>query len=664
MDLSPELQHFPLSRTHLSCKGKSFPPRKPQHMTTKRRQLSLQQCGVKKVKPSAEMNARIQAPVVRLEPYQPIPCSAANAPIVKESEAAELQQHENPYLCIKLSLLVLDKWAIIQLGLGFLNTQRLEAYLLRIRRQEMEMCADDDSVVQQTAAELHENSQAMVERAGALKRQPPLHAAPKKKQFEAPLRNVLKRWRQESSPNQLVFDRERWYTREDLDDERVCARGLATLLVRRPMDELRFDLEDKHDQALQMIRHRDLCIITGAAGTGKTHALKLAAEHAQSSSSDEDSSDEDRQNRKLTVPRDCTFRAVAFCGRAAKNLAQTVDRRRSLTLHKYAWTQRRPVHAATLFVDESSMVSIPHIALLLKHSRFPSKLVLVGDPNQLPAVGKGGALLHELLRLPDIPRVKLSIPRRNPRRDFCTLAARVLRQEAGDSLEDVMSAFHCTAGATWIEAPSGEIALRDLVVQTYLKVWNQLTENDRYHELLLIVPNSKETLHGGKKREVCTPVLNRHIRHGLLPRIKDNFCEGDKVTPKENLYDDDNKLELANGEVVRVTTSRPGLVTVRTEEGGYYHLDPEKLMPGHAITVHKAQGLGARHVLLALPDNAGVHLLNRTLLYTAMTRTRESFTLLASPAALRQVLSRTAEPSLNTTLLVERIQDYVREMRN
>ena len=291
-------------------------------------------------------------------------------------------------------------------------------------------------------------------------------------------------------------------------------------------------------------------------------------------------------------------------------------------------------------VDESSMATVIVFRKLLERVKPGSRLLIVGDPNQLEAIGPG-AVLRDLkdAEFPDGGRGFPHLP--------VTVLSRVYRQGQGDPvLENAWRILGAApeSPAVFEEVPGrfeiipagqpGEVAEKAKEVVKKL-----LGQEIAFEDILVLVPR-----HDGL---VGTVRLNEHVRRIVNPEGKPiegtSFRIGDHVIAIQNDYqDEDNPNRLRdtvyNGtrgiiETVGETEENPliGVLFAGKEKLDYYR--PEEidryLAPAYALTVHKAQGCQARAVVLACEPNSSM--LNKPLLYTAVTRCRNGSVYLIGP---------------------------------
>jgi exodeoxyribonuclease V alpha subunit len=407
----------------------------------------------------------------------------------------------------------------------------------------------------------------------------------------------------------------------------------ADAALERAQEALGLPLLGNQREAVQLALHAPLAVVTGGPGTGKTTILRglLAALGAST-------------RVALAAPT----------GRAARRLAEGTQAE-ALTLHRlleYDVRQRRftrdhnrPLDADVVVIDEVSMVDVPLGAALCRALRPDTRLVLVGDADQLPSVGPG-AVLADLLRGDQLPRVRLQ---------------RVYRQ--GQTSHITAAAHQILAGELPESAPRGQGDFFFLPRNTAEEIAATLCEvvTERLPRLGFDPLADVQVLAPMHRGPLGTEALNERLRALVnrdgLPALAGWRC-GDKLIQMKNDYD----LEVFNGDIGVVEGVTAVLAATQTPEDGQAQLPlaspalrvrfgervveylPEKaeaLMQAYAVTVHKAQG--SEYPAVVLPLHLGHRtMLQRNLLYTAVTRARRFAVLIGQPEALALAVANDA----------------------
>ena len=387
-------------------------------------------------------------------------------------------------------------------------------------------------------------------------------------------------------------------------------------------------------EAVVLAAERQVMLLTGGPGTGKTTCLRgvLALFDALG------------LETALAAP---TGRAAKRLGEACGTEAATIHRLLETQFDQhtgqliFAHDEDEPLSADAVIVDETSMVDVPLMRALLAALRNDCRLILVGDPDQLPSVGPGN-LLSDLIRSGKVPTVRLTeIFRQAAESAIVMNAHRVDRGELPD-LTNRQSDFFFLRRHDPVRTAETIVEL----VQT------RLPQN------MGIPADQIQVLSPTRKHQSGTLALNQRLQEALNPAQPGKgerrfgpylFRLGDRVMQVKNNYDimwKDREgrsagLGVFNGDIGRITDMDPrGEVITVDFDGRLVEYGPEmlgELEPAYAMTVHKAQGSEYRAVILAVSDGSPM-LLSRGVLYTAITRARELFILVGDDEKVAQMV--------------------------
>ena len=379
------------------------------------------------------------------------------------------------------------------------------------------------------------------------------------------------------------------------------------------------EYSEEQTQAIREAATSGLLLITGGPGTGKTTILRGILE--------------------LLGQNQLRCLLAAPTGRAAKRLTEVTGEDAS-TIHRlleagidpatgkmfFARDAENPLKCDAVIVDEMSMVDVSLLYSLLQAIPTGKRLILVGDPDQLPPVGPGFPF-GDMLRSGSLPTVRLTEIFRQAQKSLIVMNAHRVNQGEMPDLKCVSSDFF------FMRRTSEEAVcalIRDLCAT-------------RLPQKMGIPTDQIQVLSPTRKGAVGTMNLNRLLQAALNPQSPDKkersygdyqFREGDRVMQIRNNYDilwkkaDGSAVGagIFNGDVGRIQTIDPASETLtvlfddRLAEYDFTQLG--ELEPAYAMTVHKSQGSEYRAVILTA-WNGSPYLLSRSILYTAITRARE-----------------------------------------
>ena len=375
----------------------------------------------------------------------------------------------------------------------------------------------------------------------------------------------------------------------------------------------------EQEEAIREAVTSGLLLITGGPGTGKTTVLKGIV--------------------SLLGQMQVKCLLAAPTGRAAKRLSEVTGEDAS-TIHRlleagidpatgkmiFTRDEDNPLKADAIIVDEMSMVDVELLYNLLQAVPKGKRLILVGDPDQLPPVGPGFPF-SDMLRSKMLHTIRLTEIFRQAQESLIVMNAhRVNRGEMPD-LKNVQSDF-------FFMRRQGEDAVLQLICALCT---TRLPKN------MGIPPEHIQVLSPTRKGMVGTINLNKALQAVLNPadgKKKERpfgdyvFREGDRVMQIRNNYDiiwkkcDGSAVGtgIFNGDVgvIRaIDFSQESLTVVYDDREAEYDFSQlNELEPAFAMTVHKSQGSEYRAVILTA-WNGSPYLLNRSVLYTAITRARE-----------------------------------------
>lgn len=397
--------------------------------------------------------------------------------------------------------------------------------------------------------------------------------------------------------------------------------------------KLNIEFDAMQISAVNYAMENNLFVLTGGPGTGKTTALNAIIEILN--------------NRKMS------FALAAPTGRAAKRMTE-VTGHNATTIHRllevewgegekisFAKNSKSPLDFDVVIIDEMSMVDAQLFKAVLEATRITTRIILVGDSDQLPSVGAGN-VLNDLIASDAVPYVRLN---------------KIFRQAAESS---IVSFSHDI--------------IRGVIPENYLRSDNFffLVRTDAYSTVSTVVDLCTERLVSAynfnpisdiqvlcpsRKKECGTVNLNNVLQEKLNPLKKKDpelhfkgfsFRIGDKVMHIKNDYDitwESESGELGtgvfNGDIGTIceidVKNRLIKVKYDSKVASYYEEQIGLIELAYAVTVHKSQGCEFPCVIVPLFDTSNL-LKYRNLLYTAITRAKNMIVLVGNPSVFEDMI--------------------------
>ncbi len=399
----------------------------------------------------------------------------------------------------------------------------------------------------------------------------------------------------------------------------------------------------------------NLFILTGGPGTGKTTTLNAVIQLCRAK----------RMQLSLAAPT----------GRAAKRMAdltgqpaKTIHRLLEVDFSKedkltFRHNELNPLKADVVIIDEMSMVDALLFEALLRAIRPESKLIMVGDSNQLPSVGAGN-VLRDLIAAGLLPTVELKeIFRQAAESLIVTNAHRIVSGEMPELDERKRDFFFMPCAS---DADAARLAVE--LAQTRLPKSYGYSPID---DIQILTPT--------KIGAAGTKELNRALQLALNPPARNKkelrffdavFRMGDKVMQVRNDYDvawtkdGESGLGIFNGDIGIITDvdTANGVLKINFDGRAAVYTSEmlNRLEHAYAVTIHKSQGSEYRAVVMPLTPVAG-NLLYRNLLYTGITRAKEILILIGSRSVVAQMVRndrRTCRYSCIRWLLNEKYREF------
>lgn len=418
----------------------------------------------------------------------------------------------------------------------------------------------------------------------------------------------------------------------------------------------------QHRAVIEAIKH-GLLILTGGPGTGKTTTINTMIQFFESEGMD----------ILLAAP---TGRAAKRMTEATGYEAQTIHRLLEVSgnpeeegnINGFLKNRENPLEADVIIIDEMSMVDLSLMHALLSAVVVGTRLILVGDVNQLPSVG-AGSVLKDIIHSKCFPVVTLT---------------RIFRQ-AGES-DIVVNAHKINAGEVvvpdnkskdffFLKRQDADIIIRVIIalIQQKLPRYVGAPQN----EIQVMTPTRKGLL--GVER--LNQILQRYLNPAEPNKDEEEiggriFRVGDKVMQVKNNYQLEWEVQTKYGLTVDsgqgIFNGDMGVISAISRYDETIEVDydehrkvkypfemAEELELAYAITVHKSQG--SEYPAVIIPLLPGPRLLyTRNLLYTAVTRAKKCLTIVGSESVFQEMIQNESEQRRYTSL-AERIQEFTEE---
>ncbi len=383
-------------------------------------------------------------------------------------------------------------------------------------------------------------------------------------------------------------------------------------------NKLILSLSPEQQEVLEAVAKHRISIITGGPGTGKTTLIQSITE----------------MNRLLGR---CVCLA-APTGRAARRLSE-ITGHKAHTIHKlleysfeeqiFGKDQDDPIDADIIIIDEVSMVDTILMHHLLNAVPFNAVVILVGDAHQLPPVGPGNTL-SDLIASETVPVFYLNTIFRQAAESLIILNAHHVRNGESPQLTKMNEPFDRQAEFYFVEQLSPEQVVSSIVDLCSRKLPDMFGLNP-VEDIQVLSPMHKGvagTINLNQQLQAALNMTSACLSHG-----NSRFMVGDKVMHLKNNY----QKEVFNGDIGIIThiNKADELLGVdfygRTVE--YNQDEIDELALGYAISVHKSQGSEYPAVVMPLITQQYI-MLQRNLLYTAITRAQKCVVLIGTKKAL------------------------------
>jgi exodeoxyribonuclease V alpha subunit len=400
-------------------------------------------------------------------------------------------------------------------------------------------------------------------------------------------------------------------------------------LIRELSAEGKILLDDVQVKAIEKAVTEKMLVITGSPGTGKSTILNFII--------------------KLFEKRNKDVILGAPTGRASKRLCETTGKE-AKTIHrllnynpklnKFLKNEKEPIKTDIVMIDEASMIDIRLMKNLLSAVNPETRVIFVGDIDQLPSVGPGN-VLSDMIGSGEIPVIELK---------------KIYRQESESLI--IYNAHKVRDGQFpfigkpknndffFIEKNEPEEVV-NLILDLLTKRIPGSFNYDPVYDIQVLVPTNKGTVGVNNLNTQIQEILNPASKKILKGAVQ--YKLNDKVIQMKNNYEKDiynGDIGIINGidmEAEEITVNFDG----RTVSYSFFELDEINL--SYAISIHKSQGSEFKCVIIPLLTSHYI-LLQRNLLYTAITRARELVVLVGSKKAIGMAVNRNVVEKRYTSL--------------
>lgn len=411
-------------------------------------------------------------------------------------------------------------------------------------------------------------------------------------------------------------------------------RRHVELFLDRWQESCQFQLAEGQREAVSQSLQSGMLVITGGPGTGKTTVVQAIIRLAE------------QEGLRIVL--------CAPTGRAAKRLAETTERK-AKTIHRllvpegfaggrqvFEYNETKQLPADLVIVDEVSMLDMEMLYHLMQALSPHCRCILVGDADQLPSVG-AGAVLHDIIQSEILPVVRLQT---------------IFRQKEGGRI--VTNAHLINGGRLPVVNEDEEFRFveiereeqgADVICRLYAA---ETAEAGDKFAVQVLSPMYKNPCGVDNLNAVIQSAVNGPQKgKGEHKAGKMTFRTGDKVMQKQNNYD----KGVFNGDIGEIFAVQNDIVYVRYPEQDvkYEGQEIDEITLAYAITVHKSQGSEYHTVIMTLVNSHGI-MLQRNLLYTAVTRAKGKVILVGTKAALRTAVQN-VRTSRRFTLLAQRLRE-------
>ncbi len=385
-------------------------------------------------------------------------------------------------------------------------------------------------------------------------------------------------------------------------------------------------LAEAQAEAVRMAARNKVMVLTGGPGTGKTTIIKAIISLYE----------------KLTS----RISLAAPTGRAAKRMSEATGKNAS-TIHRlleynpvdneFMRNENEPLVCDLLIVDEASMMDVLLFYYLLKAVPSGCTVLLVGDTHQLPSVGPG-SVLADIIASRRVAVIELNEIFRQSKTSAIVSNAHLINS---GTVPELVRPWDQDTDFFFLPCQDGEQAANDLVSLICREIPAKFNLNP-FRDVQLLTPMHRGSV-GTQNMNACLQAALNPLKEGAvqIKRCEVFYRVGDKVMQTKNNYD----KEVFNGDLGVITRidKENKMVTVRFDEEKTVQYDTsslDELVLAYAISIHKSQGSEYPAVVVPLFMHHYM-MLQRNLVYTAITRGKKLVVVVGDPKALAHAVHNT-----------------------
>ena len=550
---------------------------------------------------------------------------------------------ENPYSLISfvksIDFKLVDEIGK-KLGLSLDNEDRIDTGILYALGKVTEFghtCIDLDKLVDYSMSILNVDEQAIINGIARLK-------------------FMQKIYTEDINQKEFVFRRSLYLAEENIAKS-IIAKTRQSIKIKnydkqieKVSDVNSLVLSDEQKQAISTCLNNYISVITGGPGTGKTTIIKCIIDILENL----------KKEYVLCAPT----------GRAAKRIKETTGKE-AKTLHRLLEITKvendnldmfldimvRPIEAEVVIIDEASMIDTMMMNNIIKALKVNTKLILVGDVNQLPSVG-AGAVLKDIIDSNCVNTVYLKkIYRQSAKSDIIVNAHRV-----NDGIYPEFKTKDTDLFFYQTDSVSSTLDKIDSVISEEIDLHEDVKDAiDILKNMQILTPMKKTELGTIQLNEILQEKLNKKDGIKIEKKFGDKtFRVSDKVMQIVNNYDKKFSIDgkffdgVFNGDIGYITKidnlEEKLYVLFDDEKEVEYDFDElDQLEHAYAITIHKSQG--SEFDFCILPIYIGYpKLFTRNLLYTAMTRAKKKLVIIGSKKMINYMVDNVDSKNRNTGL--------------